>query len=55
LIDEVARDVMGWRVSKETDSTKQEFDLWWSDLAVESNFLAGLKTYQMVNHFPSMF
>jgi hypothetical protein len=54
IIDEVARDVLGWRVSKDPDSSK-DFDLWWSDLGIDSNFLAGLKSYQKVNHFPAMY
>ena len=55
LIDEVAVKEMGWRVSKEMDWTKGDFDLWWSDLAIEGQFLSQLKSYQKVNHFPAMF
>lgn len=54
IIDEVAKDVLGWRVSKDLDSSK-DFDLWWSDLGIDSNFLSGLKIYQKVNHFPAMY
>ena len=36
LIDEVATQVMGWRVSKEEDFQKgADFDLWWSDLGID--------------------
>jgi len=55
LIDEVAVNEMGWRVSKEQDWTKGEFDLWWSDLGVDGNFFSQLKSFQKVNHFPAMF
>ena len=55
MIDEVAREVMGWRVSKQEDPSKFDYDLWWSDLGIESHFLSALKCYQMVNHFPAMY
>jgi hypothetical protein len=45
LIDEVAKEVLGWRVSKEIDYTKGDFDLWWSDLGIDSTFLSQLKVY----------
>lgn len=55
IIDEVAREVLGWRVSKEFDPARLDFDLWWSDLPVDSSFVSGLKNYQKVNHFVSMY
>jgi hypothetical protein len=39
LIDEVAEEEMGWRVSKDPDWTKGEWDLWWNDLGTDSYFL----------------
>ena len=39
LIDQVAEEAMGWKVSKDQDWTKGEWDLWWNDLGIESNFL----------------
>jgi predicted ATPase len=45
LIDAVAKEVMGWRVSKEEDYTKGDFDLWWTDLGIDGSFLAQLKCY----------
>lgn len=36
LIDEVATQEMGWRVIKDCDWTRSEFDLWWSDLGIEN-------------------
>lgn len=35
LIDKVATEVMGWRISKEEDMSKGDFDLWWSDVGVD--------------------
>lgn len=45
LIDQVATEVMGWRVSKEEDITKADFDLWWSDIGIDGNTLQQLKFY----------
>lgn len=39
LIDQVAREVMGWRVSKEEDFSKGDFDLWWTDLGIDGQTL----------------
>jgi len=55
LIDEVAKEVFNWKVSKELDWTKGDWDLWWSDLGIDSTFLGNLKLYQKVNHFPTMY
>jgi hypothetical protein len=55
LIDKVAKEVFGWRVSKEEDFKKGDFDLWWSDLAIDGHTLQQLKCYQKVNHFPTMY
>ena len=46
---------MGWKISKEDDWTKKDFDLWWSDLGIDGSFFSQLKPYQKVNHFPAMF
>ena len=35
LIDQVAKDVMGWKVSKDDDFGKGEFDLWWVDCGID--------------------
>lgn len=45
LIDNVATEVMGWKVSKEEDMSKQDFDLWWSDIGIDGQTLADLKVY----------
>jgi hypothetical protein len=46
---------MGWRVSKQEDCTKGDFDVWWNDIGIDNIFLGTLKCYQKVNHFPAMF
>jgi hypothetical protein len=55
LIDQIAQQHMGWRVIKDPDWTKQDFDLWWSDLGIANSFLSQLRNYQQVNHFPAMY
>ena len=40
LIDQVAKEKFGWRVSKEEDPACGDFDLWWSDLMIEGSILA---------------
>jgi hypothetical protein len=36
---------MGWKVIKEQDPNKLDFDLWWSDLGIDNTFLSNLKNY----------
>ena len=55
LIDMVAKEVYGWKVSKEEDVTKADFDLLWSDLGIEGSQLQQLKCYQKINHFPATY
>jgi hypothetical protein len=45
LIDKVAIEVFKWRVSKEEDPNKADFDLWWSDLGIDGHMLQQLKCY----------
>ena len=46
---------MGWRISKEEDFTKGDFDLWWTDVGIDEATLKGLKLYQKINHFPATY
>jgi hypothetical protein len=39
LIDKVAKEVMGWRISKEEDFYKGDFDLWWVDTGIDGKTL----------------
>ena len=54
LIDQVAKE-LGWKVSKEEDMFKGDFDLWWSDIGIDAMTLQQLKIYQKVNHFPAIY
>ena len=54
MIEEVARDVMYWRITKQ-ENPNSEFDVYWQDLGIESERLSTLKPYQKVNHFPAMY
>ena len=38
-----------------TDPESKEFDLFWTDMAVQPEQLARLKPYQKINHWPGMF
>ena len=53
MIEEVSNE-MGWRITKNQDPST-DFDLFWSDLGIDSDKLQTLKPYQKVNHFPSMY
>jgi len=44
LIEEVAKQVMGWRVSK-SENPNAEFDIYWHDIGIDSEKLASLKPY----------
>ena len=54
LIEQVAKEVMNWRVTK-NENPLSEFDVYWQDLGIDSDRLQTLKPYQKVNHFPAMF
>lgn len=45
LIDQVAKEVMGWRVSKEEDFSKGDFDIWWVDTGIDGMTLQMLKCF----------
>ena len=53
MIEEVAKTVMKWRVSKREDPNA-EFDIMWQDLYIDNTQLKNLKPYQKINHFPAM-
>ena len=54
LIEKVAKEKLIWRVTK-NENPLSEFDIYWSDLGIDSERLQTLKPYQKVNHFPAMF
>lgn len=43
LIDQIAEKAMRWKVSKDQDWTKGEWDLWWNDLGIELVFSLNAK------------
>jgi len=49
----VAKKHFHWRLS--SDPEDSEFDLWWTDGAVQPEKLARMKPYQKINHFPGMY
>lgn len=49
----VARKHFHWRLS--TDPEDCDFDVWWTDSAVQPEKLARMKPYQKINHFPGMY
>ena len=54
LIEKVSKEKLIWRVTK-NENPLSEFDVYWSDLGIDSDRLQTLKPYQKVNHFPAMF
>lgn len=46
----VAKKLLGWKVCKDVEN--KNFDLYWTDGAVQAEELSKLQVYQKVNHFP---
>ena len=44
LIEQVAKQDMGWRVTK-SENPNVEFDVFWNDICVDSDKLSSLKLY----------
>ena len=44
---------MGWKTIK--DPEDKNWDVWWTDSAVQPEHLAKMNPYQKINHFPGMF
>ena len=53
VIKYVFKKMLGWKVSTDSDNTN--FDLWWTDGAVETEKLSHMHSYQKINHFPGMY
>ena len=49
----VGRKVFGWKLSHKAEEL--DWDVMWSDNAVEPERLAKMKPYQKINHFPGMY
>ena len=48
----VGKKIFQWRLSEETDG---EWDVFWTDCAVNPETLAKMHPYQKINHFPGMY
>ena len=53
VVRQVSKKVFHWRLSFDLEDT--DFDLWWTDNAVQPEKLAKMKPYQKINHFPGMY
>lgn len=51
IIKEVAK-ALGWKF---TTADNDEWDVYWSDLAIPQERLVKMKNYQKINHFPAMY
>jgi hypothetical protein len=45
LIEKVATEQMGWRISKYEDWANTQWDLLWFDLGIDSVLLTAMKAY----------
>jgi len=53
IVRHVTKKVFGWKLSYEEES--EEWDLFWTDSAVQPEKLAKMRHYQRINHFPGMY
>ena len=52
LIRSIAKNALEMRLSRKTDDN---WDVLWTDCAVEPETLSKMKLYQKINHFPGMY
>ena len=52
LVKNVAYKLMNF---KPPNPNNQEWDIYWTDQAVNPEFFSRMKPYQKINHFPSMY
>lgn len=53
VVKHVGKKIMFWKLSYDEDS--DEWDVFWTDNAVQPEKLAKMKHYQRINHFPGMY
>lgn len=53
IVRHVAKKVFGWKLSYEEDN--EDWDIFWTDSAVQPEKLARMKHFQRINHFPGMY
>lgn len=51
VVKHVGKEMLGWKTCKESSDSKT-WDIYWTDHAIRTDFLAKLEKYQRVNHFP---
>ncbi|OMJ80754.1 hypothetical protein SteCoe_18912 [Stentor coeruleus] len=53
VVRHAAKKILGWKLSYEEEN--EEWDVFWTDSAVQPEKLAKMKHYQRINHFPGMY
>jgi hypothetical protein len=53
IVRHVGKNILGWKLCRESQVSKN-WDVYWTDSAIRTEFLAKLEKYQKVNHFPGM-
>ena len=53
IVRHVAKKVFGWKLNYDEES--DDWDVFWTDNAVQPEKLAKMKHYQRINHFPGMY
>jgi len=53
VVKYVGKKIFGWKLSYETETF--DWDIMWTDNAVQPETLAKMQTYQKINHFPGMY
>ncbi|OMJ92632.1 hypothetical protein SteCoe_4642 [Stentor coeruleus] len=53
IVRYAAKKLLGWKLSYDEDT--DEWDVFWTDSAVQPEKLAKMKHYQRINHFPGMY
>ncbi|OMJ76805.1 hypothetical protein SteCoe_23741 [Stentor coeruleus] len=53
IVRHAAKKILGWKLSYDEDT--DEWDVFWTDTAVQPEKLAKMKHYQRINHFPGMY
>ena len=56
MIKRVARRVFGWKLSKcRKEGEEHEWDVLWTDDVFSAEKLQGMRSHQVINHFPAMY
>jgi hypothetical protein len=54
IVRHAGKELLGWRICRESPLSKN-WDIYWTDSAIRTEFLASMERYQKVNHFPGSF